>query len=85
MEEKENVEETKEDTPKVVQDANAAAERLEKANQEKAELLSREEEMMARKALGGNSEAGQAPAKAVGETDEEYSERFREGKVNLLE
>jgi len=70
-------------TPKVIVDANAAAERLEKANEERAKLLGREEELVARKYLGGGSEAGQ-PVEKKEETPKEYKERIekeiQEGK-----
>ena len=39
---------------------------------------------MAKRALGGRSEAGQTPVKKE-ETDEEYAERFSKGEVNPLE
>ncbi len=62
-------------TPKVIVDANAAAKRLEKANEERAKLLGREEELVARKHLGGRSEAGQVVEKKE-ETPKEYNERI---------
>ena len=68
-------------TPKVVEEANAAAERLEKATEEMRKENSRHEEIMARKALAGETEAGSAPKKTV-ETDEEYAERFKRGEVD---
>jgi len=70
----------------LVDDANTAAERLEKANERKTELLRQEEELEARKALGGRSEAGQAPVEPKEETPKEYRERIEkeisEGKHN---
>ena len=66
------------DKPKastLVDDANTAAERLEKANERKAELLRQEEELMAKKALGGRAEAGQAPV-VKEETAIEYRDRI---------
>ena len=62
-------------TPDVVKQANAAAERLEKANEERARLLGREENIMARQALGGKSEAGQKVEKKE-ETPKEYNDRI---------
>ena len=59
----------------LVDDANTAAERLEKANERKAELLRQEEELMAKKTLGGRAEAGQAPVKKE-ETAIEYRDRI---------
>ncbi len=45
--------------PKVLEDLNTGTERLEKANEEKAELLAQEEDLLARKQLSGHAEAGQ--------------------------
>ena len=76
------------DKPKattLIGEANSAAERLEKANKEKSELLAREEDLEARKKLGGGSEAGK-PEEKKEETDKEYSDRIdqevRDGKYN---
>ena len=63
-------------TPKILVDANAAAERLEKANAETKEL-------MARQALGGDTEAGQQPVKKVVESDTDYSKRIMAGDYQL--
>ena len=68
-------------TPKVIEEANAAAERLEKATEEMRKENSRHEEIMARKVLAGETEAGSAPKKEK-ETDEEYVERFKRGEVD---
>jgi len=46
-------------TTPLIDVANNVAERIEKANQKTAELLDRQEQIEARKALGGHSEAGQ--------------------------
>ena len=46
-----------ESTP-IIDNANQAAERLEQANKAKEELLAREEQMIAQKRLGGDSQAG---------------------------
>ena len=67
--------------PKVIVDANAAAKRLEKANEERAKLLGREEELVARKHLGGITEAGRPPEKKE-ETDAEYTKNVLAGKYN---
>ncbi len=71
-------------TTPLIDIANAAAERMEKANEKTERLLDRQEEMDARRALGGRAEAGQAPAVEKDETPEEYKERIdkeiQEGK-----
>lgn len=64
----------------LVDEANAAAERLEKANERKAELIRQEEELAAKKALGGQSEAGQ-PQKPKEETPKEYADRIMKNNV----
>jgi hypothetical protein len=67
----------------LVDEANAAAKRMEEANERKADLLRQEEELEAKRALGGGSEAGQAPVKKE-ETPKEYRARIekeiQEGK-----
>ena len=76
---------TTEDATKtpLIDDANLAAKRMEDANKEKKELLDREEELMAKRALGGVTEAGQATVAKI-ETDEEYTARFERGEVNPM-
>ena len=64
------------ETLKVIIDANAAAERLEKANKVAAEHLGRQDEILAREAVAGRAEGGR---KAVKESeDEKYK---KEAKV----
>ena len=77
----EQKETVKSKTQKVVDDTNAAAERIEKATEEMRKENSRHEEIMAKQALGGRAEAGSAPKKER-ETDEEYAERFKKGEVD---
>lgn len=59
------------ETTPLIDIANAAAERMEKANQETERLLDRQEELMMKRALGGRSAAGTAPKKPK-ISDEEY-------------
>ncbi len=63
--------------------ADQIAERLKRENDRKDELLTREEALAARRAVGGVTEAGQVMEKKV-ETDEEYTERFMKGEVNPM-
>ena len=80
--EKEKEENKEEEKPKtLVDDANDAAERMEKANERRAELLRQEEELMAKKALGGVTEAGQTPVKKE-ETPAEYTKEVMAGELN---
>ena len=73
--------EGKKETTTLIDDANLAAKRLEDANKIKGELLNREEQLMAKQRLGGNSNAGETPKPAV-ETDVEYTERIMRGDMN---
>ncbi len=75
-------------TTTLVDDANTAAERLEKANERTAELVRQEEELQSRKealnALGGGSPAGTKPEPPKRMTDTEYAEALEKGEVNPL-
>jgi|TARA_R100001530_G_scaffold136358_2_gene116696 hypothetical protein len=62
------------ETTPLIDDANLAAKRMEEANKEKRELLDREEALMAKKALGGNTEAGQ-PKKEEKIDDVAYAQK----------
>ena len=66
---------------KPIDDANIAAKRLEEANKERRELLDREENLMAKKALGGTTEAGAEPVKKE-ETPKEYAQKVMSGNLN---
>lgn len=78
-----NVRSEPETTP-VIDNANTAAERMEAANKERKELLDREEAIMAKRRLGGTSEAGGQQAKKEPETDVEYAEKIMAGEANPL-
>ena len=56
----------------LIDKANEAAQRLERANVEHAKIVARQEAMQVTKTLGGKADAG-IPAKV--ETDAEYAER----------
>ena len=60
-------------TTPLIDVANAAAERMEKANIETAKLLQRQEELEQRRALGGRSEV--APQEHKEETPEDYAKK----------
>ena len=70
---------SKSETTTLVDEANTAAERLEKANERKTELLRQEEELMAKKALGGRAEAGQVEKKEL--TPQEYADEVMKGNI----
>ena len=73
------------ESTKLIDDANLAAKRLEDANEEKRKLLNREEALMARKALGGITEAGIVQKKEE-ISNEQFANDFRDGKIkeNIL-
>ncbi len=87
---KENPDKTEEggvqsETTPLLDIANAAAERMEKANVETARLQDKQDAIDARKALGGRAEAGQQAPEKVPETDDEFLGRLEKGEVDLAE
>ncbi len=83
---KEEEKETKTEKPSMIQDAENAAERLEKANAEKKELLDREEKILAERKLGGKSNYGETEKKKDPLDDPvEYAKAIERGEVNPLE
>ncbi len=68
----------------LVDDANTAAERMEKANERKSELLRQEQELEAKKTLSGKAEGEVKRPEPKKETDEEYADRVRSGEANPL-
>ncbi len=75
------VEEEKPQSTPLIDIANAAAERMEKANIETARLQEMQAERDRRIALGGKAEAGQAPVKKE-YTPEEYATKVQSGELN---
>jgi len=92
MDEKKPVEEeqTNEDSddgvqpkePSIVEQADSAAERLKTENDRKEKLLEREENIAARKALGGDRAGPQGDEKPKEESPEEYSKRIQQELKN---
>jgi hypothetical protein len=62
MVEKENTEGKAQDSPEIIVEATAAAERLEKAIKDNSEILKKLEAIEARRILGGQSTAGSTAA-----------------------
>ena len=71
------------ETTPIIERAREEREKLDAANQKKEELLNREEQIMARRELGGVTNAGEV-TQVKEETDEEYAEKFRTGEVSPL-
>jgi len=65
----------------LINSANEAAERLEKANAVKDELLQREEELASQRTLGGRAEGG-TETKPKEETPQEYAARVMANDLN---
>ena len=63
--------------------ADQIAERLKRENDRREALLTREEALEARRAVGGRAEAGSQPVKAPEMTDVEYYEKAKSGKLNV--
>ena len=70
----------KKSTP-MIEEAREVAKDIKKGNEERKELLDREEKMMAEKALGGLTEAG-GTIKPKESTEIEYAEAYEKGEVN---
>jgi len=78
---KDSGEGSKPEATTLVDEANAAAERLEKANERKAELLRQEEELAAKRALGGRSDAGQNKEVSEEEKKKQGAKEFFKGTL----
>lgn len=63
----------------MIDKANAAAERLEKANEERERLIVREEALRVKETLGGKAEAGQTQNKE--QSDEDYAKQVMNGET----
>ena len=62
--------------------ADSIVERQKRENDRREELLSREENLAARRAVGGETEAGSIAEKPKELTDEEYTQKFQDGEAN---
>lgn len=76
-ESQETPQETEASKPRtIVDDTNEAVARLEAANKRTEELLLRQENLAAQKALSGKAEAGKPQEKPKEESDKEYAEKM---------
>ena len=81
----EEVKETNENSSTdLIDKAKEQADRLEAANKKQEELLDRQEQILAKQALGGRSEAGQRTPEQVKLSDEEYAQKVMNGEANPL-
>lgn len=72
----------KQSAASIVERAEQAAERMEKAQEEYAKLVARNEEITAKQRLGGKSDAGVQPEKSDDElSDKEYMEKVLSGDI----
>lgn len=67
----------------MVDAAIEAAAKLKEQNDRQEALLAKQEELMAKQALGGRAEAGGETAKE--QTDEEFAKAVETGEINLFE
>jgi len=74
----------KSESTRLIDDANIAAKRLEEANKERKALIEREEQLEARRALGGSGEAGQEKPKEKPIDDVEFAKNFINMEDNPL-
>lgn len=74
----------KQERTSLIDRANTAAERLEKATKEQERVLGEQKEFEAKKRLGGVTEAGLPEVKPKVDTDEEYADKVIKGEVNLF-
>ena len=81
--EKDNNAENKYETTPLIERARQEREKLDAANTKKEELLNREEEIMAKRALGGVTELAAASVEKK-ETDAEFFDRVKKDGINLL-
>jgi len=72
------------ETNSLLDRANETAQRLEEANKKTEELLNRQEQLMAKEALGGRSEAGKGSIKKEEISDEEFANKVLKGEINPL-
>lgn len=81
----EKPEEKEEEAPAssdLLTNANATAERIEKANADQKALLDRKEQILAQERLHGKADAGQGKPEKKELTSEEYAESMQKGEVN---
>ena len=71
-------------TTPIIDKANEAAERMEKATAKMDEALTRQEQIIAFNKLGGTTEAGLMPDTPKVLSDTEYAEALQRGEVNPL-
>jgi hypothetical protein len=73
-------------TPDLIDQANFAAERMEAANKKREEILKREEDLEARRRLGGQTEgAAQEETKPKDEDPVEYANKVLRGEIKPTE
>jgi len=68
----------------IIEQANTAAERLERAYRQQEEILKRQEEMYAKQILSGRANAGTVPEQPKELTPQEYAAKVLRGEVNPL-
>ena len=69
----------------LIEQANAAAQRMEEANKIKEALILREEKLEARRLLGGTASAGQSSAPVISEEDKLKADTINYFKGSAIE
>jgi len=72
------------ETTPIIERAREEREKLDATNKKTEELIERQEALMVKKELGGQSEAGQQPIKAEPISDKDYANKVLTGDVNPL-
>ena len=75
---------TQEEKPTMIAEAERAAELMRIENDRKEKLQAKEEELIAKRTLGGTTEAGLPTPEKEKETDEQYANRVARGEANPL-
>lgn len=70
-------------TTPLIDKTNEAAARMELATEKMNEAIALQDQLLVKQRLGGNAEAGGQAAEKKPESDEEFTQRFERGEVDL--
>jgi len=68
-------------TPTLLEQTQKVVDALKVENDRRDAIIQREQELEARRLLGGKTDAGIQPPKPVEETPQEYAKRIMSGKI----
>lgn len=69
------------ETPSLLEETKKVVEQLKTENDRREAIQKKEEELEARRMLGGKTDAGIQPPKPAEETPQEYAKRIMSGKL----